>query len=95
MCFYLGKNAFSALRSLLEGEGFVWQQMELCVFRRVVPFGATRFFILQKEGKQMKKTISLLLALVLCLSLCACGSNTEKEAPTEKSAPEQLLEQTP
>lgn len=29
-----------------------------------------------KEGKQMKKTISLLLALVMCLSLCACGNNT-------------------
>ena len=29
----------------------------------------------KKEGSQMKKTISLLLALVLCLSLCACGNS--------------------
>ena len=33
----------------------------------------------------MKKTISLLLALVLCLSLCACGSNYQKQA--EEVAP--------
>ena len=35
----------------------------------------------------MKKTISLLLALVLCLSLCACGkagTPSETEAPTEE-----------
>lgn len=35
----------------------------------------------------MKKVISLLLALVLCLSLCACGGGNETpnttEAPTE------------
>ena len=30
----------------------------------------------------MKKTISLLLALVLCLSLCACGGEAET-VPTE------------
>lgn len=33
----------------------------------------------------MKKAISLLLALVLCLSLCACGSNYQKQA--EEVAP--------
>ena len=36
----------------------------------------------------MKKTISLLLALVLCLSLCACGGGNDApatEAPTEKT----------
>ena len=32
----------------------------------------------KKEGTQMKKVISLLLALVMCLSLCACsGGNDE------------------
>lgn len=39
----------------------------------------------------MKKTISLLLALVLCLSLCACGGGNETpetEAPSETTAPE-------
>ena len=46
----------------------------------------------------MKKAISLLLALVLCLSLCACGgSNTDTpkttEAPTTK-ATEPLAEET-
>lgn len=42
----------------------------------------------------MKKAISLLLALVMCLSLCACdgGNDTPKttEAPTETTAPEEV-----
>ena len=36
----------------------------------------------------MKKAISLLLAFVLCLSLCACGGGNDApatEAPTEKT----------
>lgn len=39
----------------------------------------------------MKKAISLLLALVLCLSLCACGGGNETpetEAPSETTAPD-------
>jgi outer membrane biogenesis lipoprotein LolB len=32
----------------------------------------------------MKKALSILLALVLCLSLCACGGSTA-ETPTEKT----------
>ena len=37
----------------------------------------------------MKRTISLLLALVLCLSLCACGgSNSDTPEATEATAPE-------
>lgn len=36
----------------------------------------------------MKKIISLLLALVLCLSLCACGGDTTAETPeTEATQP--------
>ena len=41
----------------------------------------------------MKKTISLLLALVLCLSLCACGGGNDApttEAPAETTAPEEV-----
>ena len=42
----------------------------------------------------MKKTISLLLALVMCLSLCACGgSNSDTpDTPetTETTAPEEV-----
>ena len=41
----------------------------------------------------MKKAISLILALVLCLSLCACGggNNTPRtEAPAETTAPEEV-----
>ena len=42
----------------------------------------------------MKKTISLLLALVMCLSLCACGGGNDTpettEAPTETTAPEEV-----
>lgn len=34
----------------------------------------------------MKKTISLLLALVMCLSLCACGKSEEVKAVEEKIA---------
>ena len=36
----------------------------------------------------MKKALSLILALVLCLSLCACGGGNDApttEAPTEKT----------
>lgn len=43
----------------------------------------------------MKKAISLLLALVMCLSLCACGSGNDTpettEAPTETTAPEETV----
>ena len=42
----------------------------------------------------MKKTISLLLALVMCLSLCACGGGNDvpetTEAPTETIASEEV-----
>ena len=42
----------------------------------------------------MKKAISLLLALVLCLSLCACGGGNDApettEAPTETTVPEEV-----
>ena len=33
----------------------------------------------------MKKLLCLLLVLVLCLSLCACGNTTEKEAASEET----------
>ena len=40
----------------------------------------------------MKKAISLLMVLVVCLSLCACGGGTDDheatETPTETTAPE-------
>lgn len=43
----------------------------------------------------MKKTISLLLALVMCLSLCACGGGNDTpettEAPTETNALEEAV----
>ncbi len=47
--------------------------MKLCVFRCV----ASAAHFLQKEEMQMKKVISLLLALVMCLSLCACGDGND------------------
>ena len=41
----------------------------------------------------MKKAISLILALAMCLSLCACGGGNDTpettEAPTETTAPEE------
>lgn len=50
----------------------------------------------------MKKTISLLLALMMCLSLCACGGGNdtpETEAPTETTVPlldvENAITETP
>lgn len=36
----------------------------------------------------MKKTISLLLALVMCLSLCACGGGNDTPETTEATEPE-------
>lgn len=43
----------------------------------------------------MKKTISLILALIMCLPLCACGGGNDTpataEAPTETTAPEEVL----
>jgi hypothetical protein len=47
---------------------------------------ATHFFILQKEGTQMKKTITLLLTLVLCLTLCACGSGEQDTKPQKPNS---------
>ena len=35
----------------------------------------------------MKKTIFLLLALMLCLSLCACGGGNDTPETTEATAP--------
>ena len=42
----------------------------------------------------MKKLLCLLLALTVCLSLCACGNTTEKEAETEETPNEVTPEQT-
>ena len=38
----------------------------------------------------MKKIISMIMALAICLSLCACGSST----PTETTPPETVAETT-
>ncbi len=60
-----------------------------CAFFSVwLCLGLHTFLFLQKEGMHMKKAISLLLALVLCLSLCACGLVTdtlETNGDTENS----------
>lgn len=39
----------------------------------------------------MKQVISLLLALVLCLSLCACGGRNDTPDPTVTNAPEEAV----
>ena len=59
--------------------------MGLCVFRCVA--SATHFLIIQKEGIEMKQVISLLLALVLCLSLCACGGGNDTPVTNDTNAP--------
>lgn len=41
----------------------------------------------------MKKYIAMLLALIMCLALCACGGNNETVA--EESAQEDVIEATP
>ena len=51
----------------------VSQQSGLCFSVRQLRLA--HFLFLQKEGTTMKKAISLILALVLCLSLCACGAD--------------------
>ena len=43
----------------------------------------------------MKRTISLLLALMLTLSLCACGGSNETSAPEGAQAPEVTEETAP
>lgn len=48
-----GKNAFSALRSLLEGEGFVWQQMEAMCFSVCSSiWGYTLFYFIERRNRQ-------------------------------------------
>ena len=39
----------------------------------------------------MKKAISLLLALVLCLSLCACGGGNDTPDTIDTNAPEEAV----
>ena len=36
----------------------------------------------------MKKTVSLILALMMCLSLCACGGNGDTNTPAESQPAE-------
>ena len=43
------------------------------------------FYFYRKKEPTIKKTISLLLAFVLCLSLCACGGGSE--VPNETGTP--------
>lgn len=42
----------------------------------------------------MKKALSLILALVLCLSLCACGGDGNKTTKPESTAPETTAPET-
>lgn len=42
----------------------------------------------EREWKEMKKLIALLMALVMCLSLCACGDATPSEETTVKTLEE-------
>lgn len=39
----------------------------------------------------MNKAISLILALVLCLSLCACGGNNDSTETTKAPTPEKAI----
>ena len=43
----------------------------------------------------MKKLVALLLALTLCIGLCACGAQTETPAATEAPAADAPAEETP
>ncbi len=43
----------------------------------------------------MKKLVALLLALTLCIGLCACGAQTETPAATEAPAADAPTEETP
>jgi len=42
----------------------------------------------------MKKALSLILALVMCLSLCACGGNNETKEPIESVSSNELFNDT-
>ena len=61
--------------------------MKVCVatngalrFSCVASFEATHFYFEQEVETKMKKWIALLLALVMCLSLCACGGGAKNES---------------
>lgn len=69
-----GKNAPSILASFGLARYDCVAANEALRFSCVASFEATHFCF--KGGEmRMKKWIALLLALVMCLSLCACGSS--------------------
>ncbi|MDD7652338.1 MAG: DUF6591 domain-containing protein [Candidatus Faecousia sp.] len=76
MCFYFGKNAFSALRS-------PWVP-KVCVAANgamrfsVRSFGCALFYFMQKEGIEMNRVVFLTMAFALLLLLTACGSSPVK-----------------
>lgn len=72
MCFYFGKNAFSALRSLRVSKEL--RRGNGAMRFSVRSFGYALFYYTERR-MEMKKIISLVLALVMCLSLCACGKS--------------------
>ena len=57
------------------------RQSELCVFR-VCSFGCTPFLL---EGKDMKRILALLLALVMLFCLTACGGDEESTTTGENT----------
>ena len=85
-----GKNACSLLAYLLWVRKVAWQQMELLRFSCVASFEATHFYFKTGGKTGMKKWTALLLALVMCLALCACGREGTDE-PEPSSSPEEEL----
>ena len=57
----------------------------VCIFCAVTSVAALFIFIDRKDEKQMKKTIAILLALCLCIGLCACGGNSDPTEPTKSA----------
>ena len=63
----------------------------MCPVKKYDNIMMQRYFILsQEEVAKMKKWTALLLAMIMCLSLCACGSTDD---PEPSSSPEEELTQ--
>ncbi len=51
-------------------------------------FGCALFYFMEERQMKPKRTLALLLALVMCLSLCACGETKDVSTTDDSHSPE-------